>query len=133
MNTQNLELASHVHQDTSMATWSRDVTSLLPAEDVVVGLMGFNPAHEMALIKLSDAELDTVKFIKLKPSESIFRYASSASLAGGMKPLIKVNIYTGRAYCLTEDALASDRASFESRGTKLAFLRMLKDEYTQSV
>jgi len=130
MSNPTLALASQVYVDESMATWYQDVISLLPAEDVVVGLMGFTPIHEMALIKLNDGELDMVKSIKLKPGERIFRYASMATLAGGMKPLIKVNIYTGRAYSLTDDAIEHDHVDFESRGQKLAFLRILKNECT---
>lgn len=121
----NMQPASHVFRDPSSVTWSRDVIGKLPATDTVVGLMGLCPIHDIALIQLTPDDQPLVDAIPLKADERIFRYVSAATLAGKMKPLVKVNIRSGLGYFLTEDAIANDQVAFETRGLKMAYLRLL--------
>ncbi len=121
----NTSTAAHVFRDPSPATWSRDVIGQLPAADTVVGLMALSSIHDMALIQLHPTEQPLVAHIQLKSDERIFRYASKVTLAGKMKPLVKVNIRLGLAYFLTDAAIEDGGVDFESRGLKMAYMRFL--------
>jgi hypothetical protein len=80
---------------------------------------------EFELILLDEMEEAWVKSqrVSLKGGEQIFRYETDMTRAGGLRPMVKVNVERGLVYFLThgEDGLIS----FESKGNKLNFLNLV--------
>lgn len=64
--------------------------------------------------------------VNVKPGEYVFRYATEDTAIAQMAPYIKINIKRGLMYFLTEESSSGevDYAKFESRGVKVAFLKL---------
>lgn len=54
----------------------------------------------------------------------LLRYMTQSTIAGGLTPLVKLNPKTRMLYFLTQDALENDYLEFETKGTKLKYIRL---------
>jgi len=125
-------LPDKVYVDDNTAKWSIDgsVRSLISKES------GYNESdivgitvNDMVLIKLNRSDRSLVSGIRLQNGEFIARYATKNSAAGGIMPLVKVSLPRLMIYSLTEESSSgeTDEIRFESRGTKVRHIRVLKD------
>lgn len=80
---------------------------------------------EFELIRLDELEEEWVKSqrVSLKVGEQIFRYETDTTRAGGLRPMVKVNVERGLVYFLTLGE--GDVVSFERKGNKLNFLNLV--------
>jgi hypothetical protein len=87
-----------------------------------------NPVSYMILFELNSYDKKDVAGAKLKAGERIYRYSSSGTRIGKMLPLVKININLGMIYFLTVESFRGeiDEPVFETKGEKMAFLRMMK-------
>jgi len=84
-----------------------------------VGAIAFNSARLQADLYALSAFDKTIVPKNLKPGEMIFRYVSHAT-NGTMSPFVKVNVYKGLYYSLTEKSSSGeiDDVVFETKGVK---------------
>lgn len=98
-------------------------------EEDPVAVIGINGKHYwgLTLFGLNEFDEEEVKDVKLKEGEAIYRYVSDAVIAGGMIPLIKVNLDRGLAYSITDEYYEGlpDAKKFEGRGHKLSYSRVV--------
>jgi len=94
-----------------------------------VGVIGGKgTVNYRVLFDLDAFDKSELKGVKLKAGERIFRYATRVTMAGGMIPLIKVNLDKGLMYFLTQDSAENGETyEFETRGEKLTFSRMIEE------
>lgn len=67
---------------------------------------------------------------KLKSGEVLFRYANPRVKAGGVMPLVKINIKKGLIYYNKPEASDEDILDWETRGQKLRYIN-LRDDFTK--
>ena len=87
-----------------------------------VGYRMFGQWKELELVQLDDwtkGWLET-NGLQLKADEQIFRYETDATRAGGISPLVKVNVRRGLVYFLNGEG-----TGFTGRGTKLNYLNLV--------
>lgn len=133
-------LPRNVFLDASKANW--DIQHALKAidndpnysiDDIIgVGGVSVNP---MAFVRLNRFDRSLVSSIRLKSGEFICRYISPQTAAGSFMPLIKVSILNGMVYFLTQESSEGevDDIRFESRGTKVRYIRLLLDFASQEL
>jgi hypothetical protein len=95
------------------------------------GVIGTSARTAMVIFKLNAFDKKYVKGAKVKSGEEIFRYTSRGTVAGGIMPLIKVNMKRGLAYYLTQESSSGeiDEPVFETKAQKLKFIRLLSTVY----
>lgn len=92
-----------------------------------IGVCGTQHHFGMVLFELDSFDKNYIKKSNVKPGETVFRYATRNTMAGGIFPLVKINIKRGLTYNLTQESSNGDidEAMFETKGNKLKYLRML--------
>lgn len=92
-----------------------------------IGVCGTQHHFGMVLFELDSFDKNYIKKSNVKPGETVFRYATRNTMAGGIFPLVKINIKRGLTYNLTQESSNGDidEAIFETKGNKLKYLRML--------
>jgi hypothetical protein len=59
----------------------------------------------------------------LKPGEVIVRYVSHSTKSGGVMPYLKLNVYKGLVYHLTQESFdEGESVEFETRGIKAKYM-----------
>lgn len=125
-------LPNRVYVDDNASEWSIDtsVRSMISkesgySESDIVGIT----INDMVLLKLNRSDRSFVSGIRLKDGEFIARYVTNNSAAGGIMPFIKVSLPRLMIYPLVEESSSgeTDEIRFESRGTKVRYIRVLKD------
>lgn len=135
-NNNKIDEAFKRYRDDDTQGWAIDNRVLLSKAQSMghnlVALAGVNrPKYiEYPLVSLNEHDKKFVKNVKLKQDEYIFRLIPSKAVHGEM-PLVKVNLNRGLIYFLTDRAMEEDIADFETRGTKLSFLRYLSTSKIQ--
>ena len=96
-----------------------------------VGVIGTSARTAMVIFKLNAFDKKYTKGVRLGAGEEIFRYTSRGTTAGGIMPLIKVNMKRGLAYYLTQESSAGEieEPVFETKAQKLKFIRLLTSAY----
>jgi len=96
-----------------------------------VGVIGTSARTAMVIFALRAFDKKYVRGVRLGAGEEIFRYTSRGTTAGGIMPLIKVNMKRGLAYYLTQESSAGEieEPVFETKAQKLKFIRLLTSAY----
>lgn len=86
-------------------------------------------ADDHILFPLDSADRAYLRGVRLKPGEEVFRYRTTATDIGKMKPLVKINAKRGLVYHLTKPVMSGeqDEPEFEPRGVKMRYLKLLQD------
>ena len=96
----------------------------------VVGLVGTTNRNQndIYLFPLDSYDKKYVQGANVKNNETVFRYANSATVAGDIFPLVKINIKKGLMYHLTQESSTGeiDEVKFETRAVKLKYARFLQ-------
>lgn len=126
-------LPSNVHFDDSMATWADSdlISKYMRKGNEIVGIIGTHGSNsDLILMELDGLDRNLASGIRLKNGERLFRYVTRSSDAGGIVPLVKVNVYKNLIYFLTERSSNGeiDHPEFESRGMKADYARYLVDK-----
>lgn len=79
--------------------------------------------NDGALLPLDNYDKVMFENVSLKPGEHIFRYETETTKAGNIRPLIKINIDSGRVYFLVDDP---QDIRFETKGVKTDYLRIVE-------
>ena len=83
------------------------------------------------LIELDEYDMNLVKDVKLKDGERIFRYVTDKMIVNGevwFAPFIKVNLFNGRFYFMTEEASEETAPlAFERRGEVSLWINLFED------
>lgn len=83
--------------------------------------------QQMDLIRLDEFDINWLGGlnIKLKENEIICRYRTLTTVAGGITPLIKINVARMLAYFNEGE---DDTVKFEAKGTKLTYLNIITQD-----
>jgi len=81
-------------------------------------------AHDAILYNIDTFDKNFVKNVKLKKHERIFRYDTDSSKISGIKPLIKINLKSGKIFFLEQTE--EDVPVFEKYGQKPQWINITK-------
>ena len=114
----------YVYFDEYKTRWPSEISKAQEVvQEEVVGFFSIDKQFvDRFLFNTDDADLPYLKDVKLKEGEKVFRYTTTAMMPF-LTPYIKINLVKGIVYFLA-DAQA-DEAVFETRGTKVDYLRLL--------
>jgi hypothetical protein len=73
-----------------------------------------------------DKELIAKNGITLTPNERVYRYQTETTKSGGMKPLIKINIQSGKLYFIQQRD--DEIIRFDNRGLDSQFINLLEEK-----
>jgi len=107
--------------------WAVDSQIVSHAERMgnrLVGIVGTNKAHGIHLFSLTSFDRAFVRGVSLKPNQAVVRYGTTATLAGGILPLLKVGVANSLIY---HNIGEEDEVKFESRGEPLRYARYTKE------
>lgn len=104
-------------------------------DERIVGIMNWKARSNMAgvayLAEINSFDRNQLSQSKVstKSGEFIFRYTTDVAARQGLAFFIKVNLLKRLAYFMTEESSSgeTDIVSFESRGVKLEFVRMIPE------
>ena len=79
---------------------------------------------QMDLIRLTQAEMEWLEDLQIpvKRNEIICRYRTATTMAGGIEPLIKINVDKMLCYFMVDN---ERELEFMTRGTKLGYLNII--------
>lgn len=123
------EKTTEIFYDDTNRNWGidhqKEIGKAQQEGNMLVAIGGsYRPKYiQWEFLSLNNFDKDYVKGYKLKADERIFRIPTRGGFA---TPLVKVNIKRGLVYFLTDRANEEDIVEFESKGTKLDYLRLVK-------
>ena len=93
-----------------------------------IGVVGYGKIDGIVLFGLDAGDKSYVgKEAKVKTGQTVFRYATSRTVAGDIFPLVKIDVKKGLLYHLSQKSSEGEieHAEFETKSTKLRYLRLL--------
>ena len=93
----------------------------------VIGVCGHGRIDGIVLFGLDASDKSYVgKEAKVKTGQTVFRYATSNSMAGDIFPLVKIDVKKGLLYNLSQKSSEGEieHAEFETKSVKLRYLRL---------
>ena len=114
----------HVYFDEYKTQWPSEIGKVQESiGEEVIGFFSIDKQFvDRFLFETNEYDVPYLKDVKLKEGEKVFRYTTTAMMPY-LTPYIKINLIKGIVYFLA-DAQA-DEAVFETRGTKVDYLRIL--------
>ena len=93
-----------------------------------IGVCGHGKIDGIVLFGLDAGDKSYVgKEAKVKTGQTVFRYATSRTVAGDIFPLVKIDVKKGLLYNLSQKSSEGEieHAEFETKSSKLRYLRLL--------
>ena len=93
-----------------------------------IGVVGYGKIDGIVLFGLDAGDKSYVgKEAKVKTGQTVFRYATSRTVAGDIFPLVKIDVKRGLLYHLSQKSSEGEieHAEFETKSSKLRYLRLL--------
>jgi predicted transcriptional regulator len=93
-----------------------------------IGVVGYGKIDGIVLFGLDAGDKSYVgKEAKVKTGQTVFRYATSRTVAGDIFPLVKIDVKKGLLYHLSQKSSEGEieHAEFETKSSKLRYLRLL--------
>lgn len=93
-----------------------------------IGVCGYGKIDGIVLFGLDAGDKSYVgKEAKVKTGQTVFRYATSRTVAGDIFPLVKIDVKKGLLYHLSQKSSEGEieHAEFETKSSKLRYLRLL--------
>ena len=93
----------------------------------VIGVCGHGKIDGIVLFGMDAGDKAYVgKEAKVKTGQTVFRYATSRTIAGDIFPLVKIDVKKGILYNLSQKSSEGEieHAEFDSKGVKLRYLRL---------
>ena len=93
-----------------------------------IGVVGYGKIDGIVLFGLDAGDKSYVgKEAKVKTGQTVFRYATSRTVAGDIFPLVKIDVKKGLLYNLSQKSSEGEieHAEFETKSSKLRYLRLL--------
>ena len=93
-----------------------------------IGVCGHGKIDGIVLFGLDAGDKSYVgKEAKVKTGQTVFRYATSRTVAGDIFPLVKIDVKKGLLYHLSQKSSEGEieHAEFETKSSKLRYLRLL--------
>ena len=94
----------------------------------VIGVCGHGKIDGIVLFGMDAGDKAYVgKEAKVKTGQTVFRYATSRTVAGDIFPLVKIDVKKGLLYHLSQKSSEGEieHAEFETKSSKLRYLRLL--------